>query len=369
MMHPSSLTLLALAAAVACDRGQDVAARPTTPAGAVRLTPQQIAAARIAVDTVALERVMLPLAVPATAATPDPLSVRVGSIVEGRIDAVAVLPGDRVPAGAELVRIHSHEAATALRDRADADAQVAFAQAAFERSSRLLAAEAVSMEEVERRRMALDQAKAEQVRSREVVRHLNPSPDGEVVIRAPKGGTVFAVHVRPGEAVLVGAPLVELGDASRLWVTGYLPENAAVHFARGSGVKVRFDAMPDSVVDGTIVRIGAMVDSLRRAVEVRAELTRVPTGIRPGMFGSLLLPAADAALRAVVPAEAVQHTADGDVVFVGESPELFRARPVRATILPDGRAAIDSLPPGLGIVTRGGHALKAELERAAPGGE
>lgn len=361
---------IALSAALAaCDRGTEVAALPAVPAGAVRLTAEQMATARIVLDTVRLEPVALALAVPGTVQSPDPETARVGAIVEGRVDAVKVLPGDRVRRGDPLVLVHSHEAATALRDLAQSTAELEYAQAAYDRSARLLAAEAVSREEVEHRRMALARVQAEVARSREIVRHLSPTPDGDVVIRSPRPGTVFATHVRPGEAVTVGAPLVDLGDVARLWVTGYVPENASVRFTRGSGVDVRFDALPDSAVPGRVVRIGAAVDSLRRAVEVRVELARVPEGLRPGMFATLLLPAADVAPRAVLPADAVQRTAAGPVVFVRDTAGLFRPRAVRAAGLPDGRMAVDSLPAGLVVVTGGAYSIKAQLGAGRPEGE
>jgi multidrug efflux pump subunit AcrA (membrane-fusion protein) len=107
-----------------------------------------------------------------------------------------------------------------------------------------------------------------------------------------------------------------------------------------------------------------MVDSLRRAVDVRVELASVPAGIKPGMFASLLLPAAEPADRVVLPADAVQRSADGDVVFVADGPTTFRLRPVQAEALPDGRMAVAGLPAGVPVVVRGAYALKSRLAPA-----
>jgi RND family efflux transporter MFP subunit len=327
-----------------------------------------MSAGGIKTDTIHWERVALPLTAPGTVTTPDPLTASVGSIVEGRIEQVRVLPGDRVARGAPLVHIHSHEMATAERDLATATAQVTFARAAFERSDRLFLAQAISREEVERRRMTYEQARAEEQRSREVVRHLSPSPEGDVVVRAPQAGTVFRVHVRPGEAVVVGAPLVELGDARRLWVTGYIPENAAIHVTRGTAVEVVMGALQDVRLPARVVRIGGEVDSLRRALEVRVELERTPEGIRPGMFASIVLPAADVSLRPVLPADAVQRLPDGEVIFVQEEPGLFRARSTQSTPLSDGRVALDDLPRHLVVAVAGAYSIRAVMQNASPAG-
>ncbi|HXI19477.1 MAG TPA: hypothetical protein VNH46_00245, partial [Gemmatimonadales bacterium] len=109
-----------------------------------------------------------------------------------------------------------------------------------------------------------------------------------------------------------------------------------------------------------------IVDSLRRAVEVRVELSHVPDGVRPGMFASLFLPAADPADRVVLPAEAVQRTPDGDVIFVEDAPGTYHIRTVKAAGLAGGELAVADLPAGLPVVVRGGYALKSALaERTA----
>ncbi len=350
-----------------CGSDGAIPAAAAVPPGTVELTPEQVRVADLLVDTTRMSRVTLPLTVPGTVVTPDPLTAHLGSIVEGRIEKVDVLPGDRVGAGAALLHIHSHELATAQRDLATAEAQARVARAALDRSTRLLAAEAVSQEEVERRQALVDEAEAELRRSREVVAHLNPSPAGDVVVRAPRAGTIFDVKVRPGEAVVVGTPLLELGDASRLWVTGFIPENAAVAVHPGALISVRFDALPEASVTGTVVRLGGVVDSLRRAVDMRVELSHVPEGIRPGMFASLVLPAAAPADRVVLPAAAVQRTPDGDVVFIADGPGTFHLRAVRAEALSSGEMAVADLPAGLPVVVRGAYALKSALDAPAAG--
>ncbi len=353
-MRLRPLTMLAILGALgACREPAREVPAESLPAGTVVLTPAQRQTARLATDTVRLTRVATPLVVPATLHAPDLSSARVGSIVEGRVDAVRVLPGDRVEAGAPLMLIHSHELATAVRDYSSAEAELAVAQAAYDRSERLLADEAVPKEEVERRRALVEQARAEFRRAREIVDHLSPSPQGDVTVRAPHAGTVFAVHVKAGEAVTPGTPLVDLGDATVLWATGFVPEHAALTLTRGTPVKVVLDALPGDTLAARVVRMSGTVDSVRRALELRVALERQPAGARPGMFASLVLPGGNAVERAVLPDEAVQRMDAGDVVFVQETPGRYRAIPVRATPLGDGRVAVEGLTPGIVVVTTG----------------
>lgn len=368
MIRPRHTPLLLLAViGAACGKTPPPPADTALPAGTVRLTPQQLATAKIGVDTARTEPVALPLTVPGTLVTPDPETARVGSIVEGRVVRVNVLPGDVVKAGQDLIHIHSHELATAQRDLATANAELAYARAAYERSASLVQAEAVSKEEVERRRMALDAARAEQRRAAEIVDHLHPSAAGDVRILAPRGGVVFNVHVAVGQAVLAGTPLADLGNATRLWVIGYVPENASATLRRGSVVELMVDALPGQVLTGRIVRVGGVVDSLRRSVEVRAELAVVPPGVRPGMFARLILPAGERVERVVLLEDAVQRTSEGEMVYVAEGNGLFRARPVKTTPLGNGRVAVEGLPPGFVVVTRNAYAVRAQLEARLSG--
>jgi cobalt-zinc-cadmium efflux system membrane fusion protein len=365
--RPFALLLLALALG-ACGKEAPPPVAETLPAGTVVLTPARLRTAKLRTDTARLEPVSLPLRVPATVATPELSSSRVGAIVEGRVDAVLVIPGDRVARGQPLLLIHSHELATAHRDFSAAEAELGAMQSAYDRSARLLVDEAVAKEEVERRAAQLATAKAEYRRAQEIIDHLSPSPEGDVTVRAPSAGVVFEVHVRAGEAVTPGTTLVDLGDPTQLWATGFVPENAAIAVTPGSRVAVVMDAMPGDTIMARVVRAGGRVDSLRRAVEVRVALDRVPAGVRPGMFASLVLPSGARAERVVLPESAVQRMADGDVVFVQETPGRFRARPVTAQPLGGGRVAVEGLSGGMVVVTEGAYFVRAALE-GVPGEE
>jgi cobalt-zinc-cadmium efflux system membrane fusion protein len=292
----------------------------------------------------------------------------VGSLVEGRVESVAVLPGDEVAEGAPLVYLHSHELTDALRDLAAAEARLAFAEAALGRSDELLQAGAVSREETERRRSERDALAADVARANEWIEHLSPDTEGHVVLRAPRAGVVFEVMAHPGAGVTPGDPLVTLGRTDILWVTGWMPERESLHVAPGDEVAVRFEALPDHDVRAHVVRMGGAVDPVRRAVEVRAELTWVPRGIRPGAFATLLLPSSAMELRAIVPADAVQRMAGGEMVFVEEGPGLFRPVPVTSYTLPDGRVVVEGLHEGQRVVVEGAYVIRSAMEATSEDG-
>jgi hypothetical protein len=130
-------------------------------------------------------------------------------------------------------------------------------------------------------------------------------------------------------------------------------------------VALVLEAAPGDMIPVRVVRMGAVVDSLRRAVDVRVALDRLPPGARPGMFASLVVPGGAASDRAVLPDGAVQRMATGDVVFVQETPGRYRALPVRAIALGDGRLAVDGLAEGVVVVTGGAYYVRGALEGQA----
>lgn len=359
----AALAILLLAAG--CDSGaEDVRASPAPADGTIQLTPEQVRSSGIEVQAVALESITLPVRVPGTLASPDTATMSLGSVVEGQVAGVMVVAGQQVLRGAPLLRIHSHELTAAMREREGARARLGYTRSALERSRTLLESGAVSREEVERRQAEHDDLQAEMTRSEEWVEHLNPSPEGYVVVRAPREGVVFKVHVGPGSAVTPGTQLLEIGGTRVLWATGFVPENTAANLAPGAEIGVELPALGNQSVRAKIVSMGGMVDAQRRAVEVRGELERVPLGARPGMFATLTLAAGDPAPRTVLPADAVQRTLEGEVVYVEVEPGRYRAQPVTAVPVGDARVAVDGIAEGTRVVVRGGYVLRSVAEGA-----
>ena len=362
-MTASSRSCLFVLALAACGSPpQEAAEGPALPAGTVELSDAQLADAKIAFDTVRITDVAIPMAIPGMVDAADPGSAVAGSIVEGRVEQVYVIPGARVAAGDILVRIHSHELADARRDLVAAEAQERAARQAWERSARLLEARAVAREEVEAREAAWLAATGELARATEIVEHLHPVGE-DVTIRAPVGGVVFNVTVRIGEAVLPGQPLVELGNDRTLWVTAWVPELAVPSLQPAATARVTLAAFPGDTFAARLVRLGGRVDPMRRAVDVRAALTSPPQGLRPGMFATLHLEAGPRQPRAVLPEEAVQRGEGGAAVFIADAPNRFRRVPVAdAVMLPDGMVAVSGLQEGMVVVGRGAYTVRAVLE-------
>jgi cobalt-zinc-cadmium efflux system membrane fusion protein len=356
------LSPLLLAACGAEEAPPEAQATADASDAAVRLDADQRESAGIRTDTARPVELRTTESFPAVLAPPDTGLADVGSLVEGRVERVLVVEGDPVRAGQVLARIHAHELTEALRDLAAAEAREDYATRSLDRSRRLLEAGAVSREEVERREAEAAAARAERARAADMVELLDPSPTGEVTVRAPRDGVVLSVAARPSQSVAPGSPLFTVGPEGALWATAYVPESEAVGLDDGGRAEVRVRALPGVSVPGRVVSTGRRIDPETRTVAVRVELERVPPGVRAGMFATVEL--AGEVLRGVeLPAAAVQRLDGRDVVFVAEADGRYRPVPVESRMSGPDRVLVQGLDEGAEVVVEGAYVLKATAEQ------
>jgi len=354
--------ILALVAG-GCAEGEPDPLPPTATDGTVTLTEGQRAAADLRVEAVTPTEIRIPVRLPAELGPPDTALARIGSIVEGRVERILVVPGDDVRAGQALAYIHSHELIDAVSELAGAEADLAFVQGAFTRSETLLAAGAVPREEVERRRADLESARAERARADEMVSHLDPSADGDVTVRAPRAGQVLAVFVEPSGAVVPGDPLFEVGAVDHLWATAFVPEDHAATLRPGAMARVTLRSLPGDTVDGRLIRVGGRVDPATRTLEIRVDVPAPPEGARPGMYATVELSGADSRMAVLLPSDAVQRWDGSDVVIVEVEAGRYRPQAVTVTPVPDGQLAVEGLAAGTRVVVSGAYFVRAALEQ------
>ncbi len=309
-----------------------------------------------------------------------------GSVVEGRVMRVYVMPGDRVRTNQVLVAIHSHEMmdaraaiarARAEMTRAESNARVA--QSAGERAERLYTLKALGLAELERVRGARtdaeavrDGAAAEVGRATDMLDHLvgsGPKPDDYdehwALVRAPLNGLVISREAQPGQVVTVGAPLVTVSRPTALTLVMQL-QDAAVAAARvGATVEFSVGAHPERAFRARVTRVFPSVDTLTRTVEVHAAVTDNSGLLKPEMFVSAQLLGPAGRVVATVPAGAVQSF-EGDTVVIaaearGESLRL-EAIPVRIGRRTRDRAeVVAGLDSGATVIVGGAAVAKAEI--------
>ena len=319
----------------------------------------------------------------------------IGSIVEGRITKVYVMPGDHVQRGQVLVSIHSHELMDARASLGKAQAGVAAARSqqrvatsAAERAARLYELKALALADLERSRggkedadAAVATAEAELHRSEGLVEHLvghdtKPSDYDEhwVLIRAPMTGQVVTRQAEPGNVVLIGAPLLTVSRTSSLVLIARLPEQAVSGIRTGATVQFTTTATGAQAFSARVTRVFPAVDTLTRTIEVHAAITGPgASALRPEMFATAEITGRVAAVTVIVPAAAIQAL-DGDtVVFAaqerGDGVRLEAVRVRVGRLTRDQAEILTGIDTGRMVVAGGAAIAKAELLKRRGGGE
>ncbi len=327
----NTLALLALVAAAGCGADPEEHA-----AGAAAAVPARTAVVRS-------EAVAEEFAVGGTVRGRK-TAVISSRIVSSIVD-VAVRPGDRVRAGAVLLRLDARQL-DAVRSRADAslsatleakaaiDAEVESAGAALAlarsdhaRISGLaerkvattaeLDAVTAALRGAEARAKAAAARRAETVGSIEAARASARAASVDAsyaVITAPFDGVVTEKTAEPGALAAPGAPLVTLEDVRQFRLE--IGVDASQTTGLAVGAKVPVDVTGIGEVEGTIEEVAAAVDPRAHTYAVKLLLPPVPS-LRSGLYGRARLRAVPQQ-RTVVPSAAVVQRGQLTLVFVDD---------------------------------------------------
>ena len=232
-----------------------------------------------------------------------------GTIADGRIMSVSVLPGAVVHRGQVLGSLHSHMVHETVGSLVQAYAAVdrqrgalAFAKQAQERYHHLYLIQAASQEEAQRsdqevlqaQQMLVD-AEANVHMEREHLSELlqvppdslNPNNlyDRELIpIRSPIDGVVITRNVSLGQVVETGFVAFDIANLSTVWVTAAVNQQDLPLMRQGAAVDVVTAGYPDQVFHGRVAMIGDTLNPETRTLPVRVVVPNPGTKIKPGMF-------------------------------------------------------------------------------------
>jgi multidrug efflux system membrane fusion protein len=253
-----------------------------------------------------------------------------GAVVELRVKA-----GDRVRAGDVLMRLDARAADQAA---AAGDAQVRAARAAqdvaakeFARQKQLAAEQFISAAALDRAEAEFKSAQA-QAAAQLAQAGATRTQTGFYVVRAPYAGVVSEVPVMLGEMALPGRALATLFDPAALRVTAAVPQSAAASVGDGKAVRAEIPALPAAgqrLQTPTRVQLLPAADLATHTVTLRADLAPGLSGLMPGQFARLWLPAASAAASPWVPAQAIVRRSEMTGLYVLDPHDRPLLRQVR----------------------------------------
>ncbi len=182
-----------------------------------------------------------------------------------------------------------------------------------------------------------------------------------LTLTSPFGGYVVEKEIQAGERFEAGTPLYRLADLSRVWVEVDVYERDLRFIELGTPVEVEVVAYPGDAIQGVVSYIHPDVSRDRRTARVRIELPNPEGLLKPGMAGTARAQVSVTDAAVTVPRDAVMHTGDGAVVFVGHDGGFYEIRSVQVGAEAGDRTQILSgLEEGEAVVSRAGFILDAE---------
>ena len=220
--------------------------------------------------------------------------VKVGALVQGRVDRVFVAEGDRVQVGQALAHVEAEQmqqhVSEALAQREQADAALVNARTKLERTERLFRDGIAAKQEV-------DDARATLVAAQSGVKQAQASGGiagvnlGHATLKAPIAGVVAAILVPAGQPVDGNAtPVIEVADTRVLDLRAPVAAGQVGALAVGQAAELDVDGI--GTVAGQVEAIAPLVDSATNTVIVRIRIANSDGRLRGGLFarGAILGP-------------------------------------------------------------------------------
>ena len=279
-----------------------------------------------------------------------------------RVARIFVAPGQRVAEGDSLIEFERAPFDAAARS---AETALENAQRAYARAVRLVQAGILPQKDADQAAADLAQAQVAAVTARRAQQL--------ATLRAPLGGVVTRMTAVLGATADQSQPLVEVADPAALDIVFNVSpaEAARIHAGDAVTLSTGEGASGEALGQGAVMGVAATVDSISRAVAVRARLVRPsPTRsprIGEAVFGRIVTGVHPRAVT--VPVEAlVPGGGDAFQVFVVDSGGIAHARPVTVGARTESLAEIlTGLAAGETVVTAGAYGIQdsAKIVRVA----
>ena len=233
--------------------------------------------------------------------------VMVSAEVAGKVVKIAFEPGSMVQEGDLLVQQDVVAETAQLRS---AEANHELAKVNFARAKRLLKEQTYSRSEYDNADAQLKQTAAQFDNLKAAI--------AKRTIQAPFTGALGIRLVNLGEMLSVGDEIVSLQSLDPVFANFSLPQQHFSKIENGLLVRIQTDALPGTVLEGTITAINPQVEAATRNIMVQATLQNDDLLLRPGMFITItvLLPEQQDVLA--IPATAVLNAPYSDSVFIVE---------------------------------------------------
>ncbi|MDD8032079.1 MAG: efflux RND transporter periplasmic adaptor subunit [Acidobacteriota bacterium] len=243
--------------------------------------------------------------------------------ISGKVTRIYVQEGDQVRQGQLLAELDTEALRLQLEQ---AKAAVSVAQANYqdakrnkERMDKLLKENAISEQQHEKIRLALEAAQTQLKQAEEALNLVQYQLDVSMM-RAPFSGLITGKYINEGEAInpmMPGGPgVVTLMDMSSVKIKVNVPERNFREIHPGLKSLIRVDAYPDEVFEGEVFIVNPSANPVTRSFETQVKVPNPQSKLKAGMFARVEIVVEEKAEALTIPADAILEEDDKNYVFV-----------------------------------------------------
>ncbi len=234
-------------------------------------------------------------------------TVKLGFLVAGRVNYIAVHEGDTLQAGQLLASLdpESYKIAKEM-----ADANLAQAQDEFHRLSMMHERESVADGDFSKISNTLKLARAQQ--------RLQSKNLSDTKLYSPINGVLLKRGAEVGEIAGVGLPLFAVSDIGVVHVSAAVPESDLRQVKIGSLASVSVSSA-EAAFTGKVVEIGSLAEPATRSFSVKIDVNNPGFILRPGMTAEVKIMSGQKKDVLAVPVEAVLRDLDNtSYIFIAD---------------------------------------------------
>ncbi|MGB9836094.1 MAG: efflux RND transporter periplasmic adaptor subunit [Candidatus Saccharicenans sp.] len=249
--------------------------------------------------------------------------------ISGKVARIYVAEGDRVHKGqllaeldTESIRLQLKQAEAALSAAA---ANLQDAQRNFERIERLFKEKAVSEQQYEKARLALEAAKAQKDQAEAAVNLAKRALEVSIM-KAPFDGVVASKNVEEGDIInpMMGgmsaaSGVLVLMDYSKIKIKLDVAPSDITRIHKGQRVYLESFELPGKQFEGQVTVVSSMADPQTKKFKIEAVVENPELLLKPGTFGRLIVEVSSKEDSLAVPQKAILENSYVMVVEGGKA--------------------------------------------------
>jgi cobalt-zinc-cadmium efflux system membrane fusion protein len=272
-------------------------------------------------------------------------TARVFAPFAGRVQSIAVHPGERVARGQALAVLAAPDFGVAQAEARKAENDYSLAQKNVERIRELAQAGVAPAKDLQAAESEVVRTASERARANARLKLYGKTDtvDQELALRSPVAGVVVERSLNPGQELRPDSqgdkPLFVVSDPAHLWFILDVSEQDVARVKPGTEVKLSSASLGDDRIGGHVLHVADSVDPQTRTVKVRGMVDQADERLKAEMFTVAELKLA-AVSGYLVPTRAVYLRGEQHFVFIDQGGGRYARRAIVPGPISDGYQAV-----------------------------